>query len=164
MITQSGISDWSPIIAQKTSNPKLKELNTLKVSKELIQPRYGFQTITLNDKIYIIGGYGQGYIDTIEAYDPLTNNWEIITILPTTRMQPTVVAHENKIYIIGGYNQTDHELNTIDVYDLTNNTWGSIEVMPTKRSGASSIIHNNKIYVLGGYNEEQKIFKYCRSL
>ncbi|QUI20895.1 hypothetical protein HZI73_00590 [Vallitalea pronyensis] len=154
--TSSGTSDWSPIITQKTSNPKLTTLNTLKVSQELIQPRYGFKTITVDDKIFIIGGYGQGYVDTIETFDHEANHWDIITSLPTTRLQPAVVAHENKIYVIGGYNQTDQELGTIDVYDLTHDTWSNITPMPTKRSGAASIVQHNKIYVLGGYNQEAK--------
>lgn len=151
-----GISEWSTAITQKTSNPKLKELNTIRVGREIIQPRLGFKAVTVNNKIYILGGYGRGYINTIEAYDPLSDNWEIVTTMPTARLQPAVVVGGSKIYIIGGYNQEEHTLNSVDVYDTANDSWESMESMPTKRSGATSVIHQNEIYVIGGYNQDKQ--------
>ncbi|GMQ61008.1 Kelch repeat-containing protein [Vallitalea maricola] len=156
-LNENGRNEWSSIITQKTANPKLQHINIMKSSKELIQPRYGFGTVTLNNKIYIVGGYGDGYISTIEEYDPVQKMWEIKTTIPTNRMQPCVVAHNNKIYIIGGYNNQEKELNTVDVYDLEKDSWEQVKSMPTKRSGATAVQYNNKIYVIGGYNSQQKV-------
>ncbi|MCT4597258.1 MAG: hypothetical protein N4A50_05195 [Vallitalea sp.] len=155
-IKENNRSEWSSIITQKTANPKLQQINIMKNSREIIQPRYGFGTVTLNNKIYIIGGYGNGYTNTIEEYDPQQEIWEIKSIMPTNRIHPSVVAYDNKIYIIGGYNNEKKELNTIDVYNIESDSWEQIKPMPTKRSGAATVQYNNKIYVIGGYDSNQK--------
>ena len=155
-INKSGKSNWSNAVTQKTSNPRIQLINTIKSSKELLQSRYSFGTVTLNNKIYIIGGYGNNYVNTIEEYNSENNQWEIKTTIPTNRIKSSVVTYDNKIYIIGGYNKQEKELNSVDVYDIENDSWDRLQSMPTRRSGATAVQHNNKIYVIGGYNNEQK--------
>jgi N-acetylneuraminic acid mutarotase len=155
-LNENGNSEWSPIKTKKTTNPRLKQINISKPSKELIQPRYGFGTVTLNNKIYVVGGYGDGYINTIEEYDLVSKRWNIKTTIPSNRLQPSIVAHDNRIYIIGGYNSQEKELNTVDVYNVQEDSWEQLESMPTKRSGSSAVQYNNKIYVIGVYNRKLK--------
>lgn len=49
----------------------------------LSMPRDAVGVCLLGDKLYAVGGYdGQSYLNTMEAYDPQTNEWtQVITKL-----------------------------------------------------------------------------------
>lgn len=47
----------------------------------LSMPRDAVGVCLLGDKLYAVGGYdGQTYLNTMEAYDPQTNEWTQVII------------------------------------------------------------------------------------
>lgn len=53
----------------------------------------------LGDRLYAVGGYdGQVYLNTVEAYDPQTNEWTQVTLTNTQNCN----MHMNAVYMLGG--------------------------------------------------------------
>ncbi|GAI75277.1 unnamed protein product, partial [marine sediment metagenome] len=54
-------------------------------------------------KIYVIGGYAQGYLSNrLEVYDPQTDTWSVRSSMPSSRDFLGAAAVAGKIYAIGG--------------------------------------------------------------
>ena len=56
--------------------------------------RYGHALDVVESKLYVIGGTsGSGYLDTVEVFDPVTNNWTYAPPMPTaTSLAITCIA------------------------------------------------------------------------
>lgn len=51
-------------------------------ARDLPTPRGDANTVVMNDKIYVIGGWSantDGFIDVFEVYDPKTDSWSTRT-------------------------------------------------------------------------------------
>ena len=74
----------------------------------LNQPRINFETVTVDDKIYAIGGFAYpGYLATNEIYDPKTDQWITLAPMPTPRENFIIVVCQGKIYCMGGTTAND---------------------------------------------------------
>jgi N-acetylneuraminic acid mutarotase len=118
------------------------------------QPRISFGAAAVNNKIYIIGGYHQGlgnliYDNTVEEYDPLTNQITLKAPIPTLRCNLGVIALNNKIYVMGGAYFCD-TINTVEVYDPQTDIWTTKTSMPIGKSWFAIAEANGKIYTIGG--------------
>jgi hypothetical protein len=110
--------------------------------------------VTVNDKVYVIGGYdGSSYLGTCEEYDPSTNTWATKTSMPTPRAGLALATDLGVIYAIGGEDGTGF-LGTCEMYDPSTDTWTSLTPMPTARRGlgATYSFFTNKVYAIGGTN------------
>ena len=117
----------------------------------------------VNDKIYVIGGItfdGLGHYNTFsenEVYDPLLNQWESKTPLPTARYGTMFGVIDNKIYVIGGgFIDETHQkelFSTNEEYNPEKGSWTTKTDMPTTRYMGAGGVVNNKIYIIGGYND-----------
>jgi N-acetylneuraminic acid mutarotase len=115
--------------------------------------RRSLAAVTLNGKIYAIGGQGgSGLLNTVEVYDPSANTWSTAPPMPTARNYFAAAAVNGKIYAIGGELSTGGVLNIVEVFDPTANTWSTAVSMPTARDGLTAAVANGKIYAIGGYN------------
>ena len=118
--------------------------------------RTGLGVAVVNEKIYAIGGYGDGYLNINEEYDPATNTWTTREPMPTPRASFGIAVVENKIYVIGGaigFNSTTEEVITCSfnqVYDPLTDSWETKESMPTNRSPLDANVVDSKIYLIGG--------------
>jgi len=111
--------------------------------------RDALAAVGLNGKIYAIGGYGNGFLNTVEVYDPSSNSWGAAASMPTARNSLAAVALNGKIYAIGGYG--NGFLNTVEVYDPSSNSWTGVASMPTARNALAAVVLNGMIYAIGGY-------------
>jgi len=120
------------------------------------EPRMDFGAIaSSNGKIYVMGGkMGPIYLDTIEEYNPLTNNWDNNKAPMSMRKIGfgAAEAANGKLYVLGGSNNVDSYLNTVEEYDPVNNNWTTKNSMPTARTELGVVFLNGKIYAIGGYN------------
>jgi N-acetylneuraminic acid mutarotase len=141
-------------------------------------PRGGLGVATVKGKIYAIGGiggeidmtvgtvpYSSGFLNTNEAYDPITNTWETKASMPTARDNFAIATYQNKIYCMGGvtgmstvpYADTDILLpaylwSTVnEVYDTATDTWETKTPMPSApHAQLTANVVDGKIYLLGG--------------
>ncbi|MCH8290630.1 sigma-70 family RNA polymerase sigma factor [Candidatus Poribacteria bacterium] len=108
--------------------------------------------ITVNGKIYVIGGTAWGQLGpgrTVEMYDPVTDTWTKKADMPTGRgIFSASVVGEN-IYAIGGMIFGGSTLPTVEEYNPVTDTWTKKTNMPTPRTGFTAVV-NGRIYAIGG--------------
>jgi N-acetylneuraminic acid mutarotase len=99
-------------------------------------------------KIYVLGGYPSSRVtqDTLQIYDPATDEWKLGKPLPIPIHHPVLVGVAGKIYSLGG--QPDTRLSY--EYDPVVNDWRDVAPMPTARGAGAGAAIGDKIYVVGG--------------
>jgi N-acetylneuraminic acid mutarotase len=112
----------------------------------------GFSSV-VDEKIYVIGGYGGSR--RVDVYDPSTDTWSWATKseMPTARHALSTIALDGRIYAIGGYVPGVPGypgVAAVDVYDPATDTWTTAPNMPTGRFGPRTSVVDGKIYVIGG--------------
>ena len=114
--------------------------------------RAGFGVAVMNGKIFVIGGIsGDKTLDTVEEYDPSTNQWTSQTPMPTARSGFAIAVYKNKIYAIGGEVGNGYGyVGNNEMYDPLSNTWQTKTSMPTPRSDLSANTVGDEIYLMGG--------------
>lgn len=119
---------------------------------DLNERKNAVDAVVLNGKIYVLGGhraYGN-YLNTCEAYDPLSNSWTYINSMHVSRALPTAQVYNGKIYIFGGKDQGTGDTNTVEIFDPANNNWTFGTPMSITKHDISSAIIGNEIYVIAG--------------
>jgi N-acetylneuraminic acid mutarotase len=117
---------------------------------------------TLNrDVLYAIGGATNNGsvnvpVNTVEAFDPMTNSWTTKTSMLQERFQPVIGVVNGKIYAIGGFDTTFSQASdkTVEAFDPVTNAWTMKTSMPTARGvHPAGGVANNIIYVAGGIDQ-----------
>lgn len=69
-----------------------------------ISHRINFATVVFDSKIYVLGGEGfkGAIIQTVEAYDPVTDRWKEIGTIPKPRRYHTTCLIDEKLWSCGG--------------------------------------------------------------
>lgn len=110
----------------------------------------------MNDKIYVIGGYGNDKVNIkkVQIYDPTNDSWANGTDMQYPRSGLGTVVLGGKIYAIGGQ---DPSLSTkdVEIFDPNTNTWSDGPAMPARRTSMAVAVRGGKIYVIGGYADQQ---------
>jgi N-acetylneuraminic acid mutarotase len=117
-------------------------------------------TSVLEGQIYAIGGYnGRGAasngMSTVEAYDPVTDNWASKADMPTGRLVLSTSAVDGIIYAISGAPEPGDNsgfpgVSTVEAYNAVTNTWATKTDIPTPRGRLSTSVANGRIYAIGG--------------
>jgi N-acetylneuraminic acid mutarotase len=109
--------------------------------------------VTLNGKVYSIGGAEAGTDNQLLVYDPDGNAWTALPDMPTGRAKAQAVATGNKIYVFGGWatNSPFAPVPTVDVYDPAASSWSTLAATnPAPRAAAGSALAGGKVYLVGG--------------
>ncbi|EFU40187.1 Kelch repeat protein [Paenibacillus vortex V453] len=129
------------------------------IKNDAPNPRVGAAVVSVNDKIYVIGGAkGTTSYADVEEYDPITNTWTTKTSMPTKRGATSAAVVNGKIYVIGGYTGNVQSVSggsysaVVEAYDPVTDTWETVQSMTTPRMWLSSAAYNGKIYTMGGVN------------
>lgn len=116
----------------------------------------------LNGKIYVAGGAPAGIsvLDSMEAYDPVTDTWTTKSPMPSPRYGPATAVVNGVIYLIGGTSFVNGQspIYPIAVYDPNTNSWSStipgtatqLADFPTGRWGFDVAVVDGLIYAVGG--------------
>lgn len=138
------------------------------------QARGGLGVVSVEDKIYAIGGALNcvrnskastwKIVNTTEEYNPQTDSWTTKNSMPTARVYFATVAYQNKIYCFGGligttkapYMDTEILLpvsqwcNTSEVYDPLTDKWETKTPMPlTPDVQLTATVFDDKIFLIG---------------
>ena len=148
--TQNGISPYVGGIIGTNEEYDLST-DTWSFKARMPTPRYHFNAVVFQDKIFCIGGTltnGGPKTGVNEVYDPSTDKWETKASMPTPRDDFAIAVYQNKIYCIGGYS-VDGYAAVNEVYDPATNTWETKALMATAKIARAAIV-NSKIYLMGG--------------
>nr|7ONA_A Chain A, SAKe6AC [synthetic construct] len=123
-------------------------------------PRSGVGVAVLNGRIYAVGGYdgspdGHTHLNSVEAYDPETDEWSFVAPMTTPRSGVGVAVLNGRIYAVGGYDGSPDghtHLNSVEAYDPETDEWSFVAPMTTPRSGVGVAVLNGRIYAVGGYD------------
>src|SRR5918998_55857 len=111
--------------------------------------------VELGGIIYKIGGLtstggSSPAVDSVSAYDPVTNSWTSKAPLPQPRGALGAAVIDGKIYAVGGY-VNGSKVGDLAVYDPATNSWTSLAPMPTARDHVKAVALNGKLYAIGGF-------------
>ncbi|MCK4577937.1 MAG: hypothetical protein KAU50_04055, partial [Candidatus Marinimicrobia bacterium] len=82
----------------------------------------GAEAVTVDDKIYLIGGNsGDIYeaYNTVEIFDPRTQQWTSGNSLNVGRYQFGAVFLNNKIFVIGGRDELAYSISSVEILDIS---------------------------------------------
>nr|XP_039266053.1 kelch-like protein 28 [Styela clava] len=78
-------------------------------------------------KIYVLGGYANKHLTTVERYDISTNVWSTVTPMLTRRSWFSAVVIDSNIYAIGGRNSSPGS-GSMEKFDFKKNQWEMIDM------------------------------------
>ena len=94
----------------------------------------------LNGKLYALGGFGdpRGF----KRYDPLVNQWETLTPLPSGRHHLSAFAHDGGVYYGGGDSSGGGEPGLGGYrYDVATNLWEPRPELPADFGSRAAVLH-----------------------
>uniref|UniRef100_A0A8C5GBE8 Uncharacterized protein n=1 Tax=Gouania willdenowi TaxID=441366 RepID=A0A8C5GBE8_GOUWI len=90
------------VISHRTAERYQPNINQWTFIASMNEGRIRASCSTLNNKIYICGGWSNRVLNTAEYYNPDTNQWTLITPMGTPRYRLGVVAYMGHIFAVGG--------------------------------------------------------------
>ena len=113
--------------------------------------------VTLNGKIYVLGGFGAGKArGIVYEYDPARNAWTKKKPMARPVHHQAMAAANGKIYVFGGFvfpTAPGGGWEPVDnawEYDPVADTWTALPPLPAKRGSALAFEVGGKFYVIGG--------------
>ena len=110
-------------------------------------------------RLIVIGGHAgddtMTCINSLERYDPSTNEWdeEAVTPMPTERTDVRRAVLDGKLYAAGGESEDDGAAsNLVERYDLATKAWEAVAPMAEAREYHGMAVLDGKLYAAGGEN------------
>lgn len=124
-----------------------------KVGESMPTNRSEIAAEMVNGKIYVMGGgdYSKdGIVDSLEIFNPTTNEWTQGAPLPYGIDHAPSVTYEGKIYLIGGFLRDKITTDKVLIYDPITNEWTQGTPLPAPRAASVAEVVNGTIYVISG--------------
>jgi DNA-binding CsgD family transcriptional regulator/N-acetylneuraminic acid mutarotase len=124
-------------------------------------PRFGLASAVYGESVFAIAGESdQGVSDTVEKYEPDTDQWTTLASkpLPVTDANAAVLA--GKIFVPGGRTASGEVTDRVEIYDPLEDSWTEGVPLPAPMSAYALAVFEGKLYVFGGWDGE----KYLRSV
>ncbi|XP_071947341.1 influenza virus NS1A-binding protein homolog [Antedon mediterranea] len=107
-------------------------------------------TAEIDGKLIALGGYDRGECrNTVEMYDPVSNQWASLAPMTLPRGRFEVGVIHGKVYAVGGSNG-HAELKQCEVFDMDTNKWKRITNIQSERHSSGATVLNDKLFVVGG--------------
>lgn len=107
--------------------------------------------VSLNDKLYVVGGRGQKPVD---RYDPVNNRWDTLQRPPLEMHHFQALNYKNEMYIAGAFTGPyPHEKPIENIYIFNPKSgWRLGEPIPeNRRRGAAGLVsYKDKLYLVCG--------------
>ncbi|HZN62738.1 MAG TPA: kelch repeat-containing protein [Planctomycetota bacterium] len=152
--------------------------NTWSQVGNLLGSRYGTMAAVLGSKVFVAGGYLNGYSSVCDEFDPSNNTTTARASMPGPSYMGcmTAVPALDKAYVIGGYNNGYINVNyefTPPSGTTTGGSWTTRAAMVDQNTTAAprgelpaSFSVANRVYVAGGYSNNgatTTLFEYLPS-
>lgn len=113
--------------------------------------RWKHVSVTLNDKIYVIGGWDTvSSHQSIEVYDIATNKWNVIESRSSKESKCIALVHKGCIYVFAGM----YQHRNIERYNPKTNRWYPClcKAIPQGVEDFEVVSWGDYMYIMGGYN------------
>lgn len=108
----------------------------------MLTPRGWHVSCVTQGKLFVFGGCNlnanQQALPVLqsECYDPVTDQWTIISPLNLSHKEASCIVYQEQIYVLGGYNvQTKTGQKMVSRYDIYTGTWETIGSLPQSKTG-----------------------------
>jgi N-acetylneuraminic acid mutarotase len=106
--------------------------------------------------LYVIGGAERATfnaLQTVYAYNPVTDTWSEKKPMPTPRRFLAAAAVDGIIYVVGGFTgpfSSQSPVGPVDAYDPKTDTWSRKAAIPTPRGCLAACALDGLVYAIGG--------------
>ncbi|KAF3632538.1 hypothetical protein FXO37_27411 [Capsicum annuum] len=135
----------------------------LSVSGPSPAARYKHAAITVDGKLYIVGGSRNGrYLSDIRVFDLKSLTWSTIKlnygVLPATAGH-NMILWENKLLFLAGHSKDVSDTVTVRFIDLQSYESGVLETIdaPVARGGQSVTLFGSKLIMFGGEDRNRRL-------
>lgn len=132
--------------------------------QEMPTRRSGAVALTLNDRVYVIGGGFKKpdgkfmFLPTVEMFVPMTGAWEKGPDMVHPHDYPAGAVVHGAIYILGGHHpdateggpQTDPGFNICERFSPQKREWVETAPLPTPRFALAAAVIEERLWALGG--------------
>lgn len=116
--------------------------------------RRGLCAVALHGFVYAIGGHDGRKnlgLNSVERYDPETNQWEYVASMDEQRCFASATVINNKILVVGGTGDCFLPLSNCELYDPITDIWSLLPAeLNVPRSEAAIGRAKKKVFVFGG--------------
>ena len=126
-------------------------------------PSYSHKCVVYQNRLFLIGGFGDGRIsDTIHEIQltpPYTSR--LLTRMPKPVYDHGAEIVNDKIFIIGGTTtgQGEDATNTVLMFDPATNTCTELKPLPYQVSHMATVTWKDNVVILGGVDNQDKSLK-----
>lgn len=115
---------------------------------DLPAPRHHSMSVALDGRVYVLGGFGDGFDPwaTAWTFDPQADEWTDIADLPVSVGAGAAAEIDGLIYLVGGVPNGS----SVFVYDPAADTWESLPPMTQAREHTAAVAFEGDLWVLGG--------------
>jgi len=130
-----------------------------KVSVSLPVPMYGFSPSIADDYLYIVDYIGNDMVFSTEVYKipveyiiaPGMQEYEWITLTPTTHFKTALVPGSFPLVVAGGEDDTGLPTAAVMMFDVSSRSWKNISLLSSARSiAAIAAVNTNAVIIIGG--------------
>ncbi len=105
-------------------------------------------TAVLDGKLYLMGGFGD--LRGFKRYDPATNSWSVLPMMPGARDHLAAFAIDGGVYFSGGAVNPGGDENTAAFrYDVAANRWDARPELNIFNYGSHAAVLNGRAYIGG---------------
>ena len=159
LVQNTIISNTTLLASPFTVSSSIKSSAAWTTGANMITPRTDFSGASLNEKIYIIGGFNNKgkTTNTVEYYDPKTDKWSTASPLPERLDHPAAAVYNSTLYVVGGYTREDNTWtrhgnpsDKLFIYNPSDDKWDEGMSMPQGRGALTANFINGTLYAVGG--------------
>ncbi|ELT88101.1 hypothetical protein CAPTEDRAFT_209152 [Capitella teleta] len=100
--------------------------------------------------LYVVGGVGRGYLNSVDALDMKNLQWNHLPPLPRKVFFAYLAIVSDNLFVLGGCN--DEWVTDVHEFDSTQQTWRQRSLMPEICERGAAVSFNDHVYVVGGEN------------
>jgi hypothetical protein len=129
---------------------------TIRKAPEMLAPRASFATVTTPaGMIVAVSGWSGGsyrLVNSVEQYDPVSEQWSIVGTLLVPRFQHTAsMIDDHRILIVGGRNEQAQTMTHCEIFDLRTGTSTIAADFPYFTSQHKALrLSNGQVVIIGG--------------
>ncbi|KAL9922400.1 kelch-like protein 25 [Glossina fuscipes fuscipes] len=117
--------------------------NNMSPIPDMLDCRFAHSVISLNGKVYSVGGYYENTLKTAECYDPINKKWTHIAPMSAGRYDFGICACDNLMYAIGGCSRS-----SVESYNPATNKWYMCPDIPVVSWRSRAAVIKHSIYSL----------------